>query len=359
VPDLKILPRIWFSFPISTTSQFFGTYDILTQRPNANVGQIDDYFFLQNRLSGGAINNPDLKMVQVTDYEIGFRQQIGQDAALGIIASYREYRNQIQLFRYVQAWPNDYSTFGNLDFSTVKSLGLEYNIRELGNVTITANYQLQFADGTGSNATSSAALIQVGLPTLRTLIPMDFDTRHTFKAIFDYHYKEGKDYNGPIVDGKKIFENAGFNFIFTSFSGRPYTQDLQPTPGGVQSGVVVRSPVKGTPNGANLPPQFNLDLNVDKNFLFKKKNIDGSLTVYRLRAFIMVQNLLNTANVTSVFRYTGSAYDDGFLASPASREQKETATNQQAYVDLYNTRMVNPDRFVLPRLTRLGLALYF
>jgi hypothetical protein len=73
----------------------------------------------------------------------------------------------------------------------------------------------------------------------------------------------------------------------------------------------------------------------------------------------MVQNLLNTANVTSVFRYTGSAYDDGFLASPASREQKETATNQQAYVDLYNTRMVNPDRFVLPRLTRLGLALYF
>jgi hypothetical protein len=73
----------------------------------------------------------------------------------------------------------------------------------------------------------------------------------------------------------------------------------------------------------------------------------------------MVQNLLNTANVTSVFRYTGSAYDDGFLASPVSREQKETATNQQAYVDLYNTRMVNPDRFVLPRLTRLGLALYF
>ncbi|MCE2740482.1 MAG: TonB-dependent receptor [Sphingobacteriales bacterium] len=359
VPDLKVLPRIWFSFPISTTSQFFGTYDILTQRPSANVGQIDDYFYLQNRLSGGAIANPDLKMVQVTDYEIGFRQQIGQDAALGIIASYREYRNQIQLFRYVQAWPNDYSTYGNLDFSTVKSIGLEYNVRDLGNVTITTNYQLQFADGTGSNANSSAALVQVGLPTLRTMVPMDFDTRHTFKAIFDYHYKEGKDYNGPIVDGKKIFENAGFNFIFTSFSGRPYTQDLLPTPGGVQSGVVVRSPVKGTPNGANLPAQYNIDLNIDKNFMFKKKKIDGTMTVYRLRTFIMVQNLLNTANVTSVFRYTGSAYDDGFLASPVSREQKETATNQQAYVDLYNTRMVNPDRFVLPRLTRLGLALYF
>jgi hypothetical protein len=28
-------------------------------------------------------------------------------------------------------------------------------------------------------------------------------------------------------------------------------------------------------------------------------------------------------------------------------------------VDLYNVRMVNPANFALPRLTRLGLALYF
>ncbi len=359
VPDLKLLPRVWFSFPINTSSQFFGTYDILTQRPSANVGQIDDYYYLQNRLSGGAIANPDLKMTQVTDYEIGFRQQIGLDAALGIIASYREYRNMVQLYRYVQAWPNDYTTFGNLDFSTVKSIGLEYTIRELGNVSLGANYQIQFADGTGSNATSSNALIQVGLPTLRTIYPMDFDTRHTLKMTFDFHYKSGKDYNGPIVNGKKILENAGINFVFTTYSGRPYTQNMLPTPDGVQSGVVVRSPIKGTINGANLPAQYNIDINIDKNFEFKQKKLDGSTTVYRLRAFIWIQNLLNSANVTSVFRYTGSAYNDGFLASPQAQEQIRTATDQQSYVDLYNARMLNPDRFGLPRLTRLGLALYF
>ncbi len=161
------------------------------------------------------------------------------------------------------------------------------------------------------------------------------------------------------MNGKKIFENAGFNLNFSGYSGRPYTQDMNPTPGGVQSGVVVRSPVKGTINGANLPPQFNLDLNVDKNFIIEKKNIDGTVTAYRFRTFLMVQNLLNTANVNSVFRYTGSAYNDGFLASPASQEQVETATNQQSYIDLYNIRMVNPDRFAGPRLVRLGMALYF
>lgn len=364
VPDVKVLPRIWFSFPISTTSQFFGTYDILTQRPSNNIGQIDDYFFLQNRLSGGALANPDLKMQQTTDYEIGFRQQIGTDAALGIIASYRESRNMIQLYRYVQAWPNDYTTYGNLDFSTVKSIGLEYEIRELGNITLKSNYQIQFADGTGSNATSSNALIQVGLPSLRTIYPMDIDTRHTFKAVFDYHYKEenskttAMEYNGPVVNGKRIFENAGFNVIFSAYSGRPYTQNMNPTPE-AQSGVVVRSPIKGSRNGANLPPQYNVDFNVDKSFLFKRKEISGTQTFYQLRVFLMIQNLLNTANVTSVFPYSGSAYNDGFVASPAAKEQINSATSQQAYIDLYNIRMVNPDRFSYPRLTRLGMALYF
>jgi hypothetical protein len=198
----------------------------------------------------------------------------------------------------------------------------------------------------------------VGLGTLRTIFPLDFDTRHTLKAVFDYHYKDGKDYNGPIVNGKKIFANAGFNLNFAGYSGRPFTQELNPTPGGVQSGVVVRSPVKGTINGANLPPQFTVDLNIDKNFVFKKEKVDGNVN-YRLRVFVMVQNLLNTANITSVFRYTGSAYTDGFLASPASQEQIETATNTQSYIDLYNIRMVNPDRFALPRTARLGAALYF
>ncbi|MBC7382061.1 MAG: TonB-dependent receptor [Bacteroidia bacterium] len=359
IPDVKVLPRIWFSFPINTTSQFFGTYDILTQRPNTNIGQIDDYYYLQNRLSQGAINNPNLKMTQVTDYEIGFRQQIGRDAALEIIASYREFRNMIQLYRYVQAWPNDYSTYGNLDFATVKSLGVKYEIRDLGNITLNANYQLQFADGTGSNSTSSNALIQVGLPTLRTIFPLDFDTRHTFKAVFDYHYKEGaKDYTGPMVNGKRILENAGINFVLTSYSGRPYTQNLNPTPD-AQSGVVVRSPVKGTINGANLPSQVNVDMNIDKVFLIKKKKIDGATVGYGFRIFASVQNLFNTSNVTSVFRYTGSGYNDGFIASPAAKEQINTATNQQSYVDLYNIRMINPDRFSFPRLVRLGMSLSF
>ncbi len=357
-PDVKFLPRVWFSFPISTTSQFFGTYDVLAQRPTeANVAAIDDYYYMRNRLSG-VIANPNLKMTQVTDYQIGFRQQIGQDAALQIIASYREYRNLIQLYRYVQAWPYDYTAFGNLDFSTVKSIQLEYELRELGNVNISANYMLQFASGTGSNASQSSSLIQAGIPSQRSIFPLDYDTRHTIKGTVDFHYKEGKEYNGPVVNGKKIFENAGINMIFNLTSGRPYTQTTNPIPE-VQSGVATRAQVKGTINGANLPSQFFADMNIDKYFTIRSQSLSGKTTTYRLRVFVWVQNVFNNVNVLSVYRYTGSAYDDGFITSTYAESQLKSATNAQSLVDLYNVRMVNPGNFALPRLTRIGLSLYF
>jgi hypothetical protein len=357
-PDLKFLPRIWFSFPISTTSQLFGTYDVLAQRPTeGNIAQFDDFFFLSNRLNG-VIANPNLRMTQVTDYEVGFRQQIGNDAALGIIASYREFRNLIQLFRYAQAWPFEYNSLENLDFSTVKSVRIEYELRELGNVNLSANYMLQFADGTGSNSSQSQALIQAGIATQRNIFPMDFDTRHTFKGIFDFRYRDGKDYNGPIVGGKKIFENSGFNLIFNAVSGRPFTQLETPIPE-VQAGVAARSQVRGTINGARQPSQFFVDLNVDKNFMFKSQTLDGKTNVYRLRVFLWVQNLFDNVNALSVYRYTGSPFDDGFITSPFAQAQRDAATDAQSLVDLYNVRVVNPNVFALPRLTRIGLALYF
>ncbi len=358
-PDVKFLPRIWFSFPISTTAQFFGTYDVLAQRPTqgANIAQFDDYYYMSNR-QGAVIGNPDLKMTQVTDFEIGFRQQIGDDASLGIIGSYREFRNLLQQYRYTQAWPYDYTTYGNIDFSTVKSVRLEYTLRELGNVNLTANYTLQFAEATGSNISSSASLIQSGLSQQRNIFPSNFDTRHILKGVFDYHYKEGKFYDGPIVGGKKIFENAGFNLIFNSSSGRPYTQIIQPITT-AQDGVASRSQVKGTINGANLPSQFYTDINIDKYFTIKSESLEGKTTFYRLRIYLEIQNIFNADNVLSVYQYTGSAYSDGYLSSPQANAAIKSATSAQSFADLYNVKVVNPTNFALPRLTRLGISVTF
>ena len=86
-----------------------------------------------------------------------------------------------------------------------------------------ANYTLQFADGTGSTTTTALALINAGLPNLRTINLFNYDQRHRIVASSDYRYGSGDDYNGPIVNlGKnadgtakqnQLFVNTGVNLI--------------------------------------------------------------------------------------------------------------------------------------------------
>jgi hypothetical protein len=66
------------------------------------------------------------------------------------------------------------------DFGTVKGLSLIYDLRRTGNVRMLANYTLQFADGTGSGATSNVELTDTEQPNVRFIVPLDYDTRHAF-----------------------------------------------------------------------------------------------------------------------------------------------------------------------------------
>ena len=44
-----------------------------------------------------------------------------------------------------EAYPITYVTYGNVDFGTVKSLEMRYDLGRTGNVKLTAAYTLQFA----------------------------------------------------------------------------------------------------------------------------------------------------------------------------------------------------------------------
>jgi hypothetical protein len=358
-PQVNVLPRIYFAFPIAEKSNLFATYDVLTQRPTeGTTAQVDDYYYMQNRTQS-TIGNPDLKPTRRTDYELGFKQQIGDYSGLSLIASYSEMRNLITQYRYNQAYPISYTTFSNLDFSTVKSFRVEYELRDKGNISLMANYTLQFADGTGSNSGSSGALLAVGLPNLRTLFPLEYDVRHVVKGTFDYHYKNGDQYNGPIIFGKRVFENAGIALIFNAQSGRPYTVNAQPTPD-AQPGVAVRSPIKGNPNGSRLPWQFFTDLNIDKSWMFKMGEYKNKAPRFgSIIAFMQITNLFDARNILGVYRYTGSAQDDGYLNSPVGQVAIDQATNAQSFIDLYNIRIANPGNYALPRWTRLGVRFNF
>jgi len=371
-PQVNFMPRLAFSFPISEDAGFFAHYDVLYQRPTSNTQMSAlDYFYFEGVGSnvfnyggqgsyangmrgGGPANNPDLRPVRTVDYEVGFQQKISQTSALKISAYYKEVKDLIQrrVFLNVPAPIGRYEAFGNLDFSTVKGFSFQYDRRRTSNLELSATYTLQFADGSGSDANSSAGINNRG--PIRNLIPLSFDERHRITAVVDYRYASGKNYNGPRINGVDILANAGINFTAIAVSGQPFTRRaIVEQLGG--SGYV------GSINGARLPWNFSIDLRADKRFKITTNKETGK--ALNANVYLRVQNLLDTRNVANVFPFTGDPNDDGYLTSNFGVDRlndiRRSGLDEQLFLEAYSWRLNVPGNFFLPRRIYLGMILDF
>ena len=352
-PQVNWMPRLAFSFPISDVANFFAHYDILVQRPPSNtLTTALDYYYFEDA-GRTPSNNPALRPERTIDYEVGFQQKLSQSSALKISVYYKELRDMIQTrtYLYIPAPVNTYTGYGNLDFGTVKGFSFQYDLRRTANLEMTANYTLQFADGTGSNANSQRGLTTRG--NIRTLLPLSFDERHRFVTTLDYRYGSGKLYNGPIWFGADVLANFGVNLTATAVSGRPYTKLTRAQPFGGTG-------YQGAINGARLPWNYTFDMRVDKSFLLGKEN---SKRPTYLNVYFRVENLLDTRNVIGVYPVTGSPDDDGYLTSSDGKSALNTISTSgrdvDAYLASYQWALLNPDLYSLPRRMYLGAILEF
>lgn len=357
-PAVNIMPRISFSFNISDEAVFFAHYDILTQRPTSNnrFSPID-YLFIESR--NDLISNPNLKPEKTIDYELGFQQVLTKTSSLKISAYYKEMRDMIQVRNFTGAYPRPYRAFGNLDFGTVKGFTVGYDMRRTGNVRLNANYTLQFADGTGSTTSTALALINAGLPNLRAINPLNYDQRHRIVANVDYRYGSGDQYDGPVANfgGKErqLFANMGMNLIANLGSGTPYTASSIATP---ITGEI--SPItEGSLNGSRLPWQFNMDMNIDKNFTLKYGGEGEDAKQINFNVYLWVGNILNTQNINSVYRFTGVSNDDGYLAAAQYQPLINSQNNPDSFSNYYSMYVDNPFNLGVPRTIRLGLKFDF
>jgi hypothetical protein len=352
-PQVNIMPRVAFSFNISDEAVFFAHYDILTQRPtSSNRFSPIDYLFIRSR--NALISNPDLKPEKTIDYELGFQQVLSPVSSLKITAFYKEMRDMIQVRNYTGAYPRPYRAFGNLDFGTVKGLTLAYDLRRSGNIRLNASYTLQFADGTGSTTQTALALINAGLPNLRTIAPFNYDQRHRIVANVDYRYGAGAEYNGPMLGETQLLANTGVNLIANLGSGTPYTASVIPTP---VTGEISPS-TEGSINGSRLPWQFNLDMNLDKNWALTFGEGEDAKQ-FNLNVYFWVSNLLNTRNINSVYRFTGVADDDGYLAAAQYQPLINSQVDPSSFRNYYSMYVENPFNLGLPRTVRLGVKFDF
>jgi len=346
-PQITVMPRVALSFKMSDEASFFAHYNVLSQRPQGrNFVNPSDYYYFDERAIIRTFNNANLRPEKTISYEIGFRQAISKSSAVTLSAFYKELRDMIQIVSVQYAYPKVYNTYDNIDFGTVKGFEIGYDMRRTKNLRLLANYTLQFAEGTGSGDRSGANLVNAGQPNLRTLIPLNFDARHTINVTVDYRFGEGNKYNGPKLKGKNLLENTGVNFILRARSGTPYTRQNIATPEQL-IGVAGRSSLEGSINGSRLPANFRVDMKLDKDFKIGK----GKNAKY-LNLYVLIQNLLNTQNVTTVYSFTGSPVDDGFINSPDSG-----LTSQEEI--WYDLKQQNPNNYTIPRRIRLGASFSF
>ena len=353
--QVNFMPRVSFSFPISENAAFFAHYDVLTKRPTSGF-RFDpyEYQFINNR--NAVISNANLKPETTVDYAIGFQQVLTRSSSLKLEAFYREQRNNVQLVNIFEAYPATYKTFGNRDFGTVKGMTVTYDLRQTGNVRMTAAYTLQFADGTGSNAASAAGLVNAGLPNLRNIFPYDYDQRHAFAITFDYRYGEAEDYNGPRIGNINLLENTGLNLFTNINSGSPYSDQTFITDEAIGN---LNAGLDGTLNGSRLPWQYRLDLQVDKTFNLEFGKEDDKKKMAFLNVYLRVTNLFNQFNVLGVYRATGNWDDDGFLAAASSQTSIQNQIDEQSFRDYYAMKIQNPFNISVPRTIRLGVKIDF
>ncbi|WP_116124902.1 TonB-dependent receptor [Lewinella sp. IMCC34183] len=335
----NIMPRLAFSFPISGEANFFAHYDVLVQRPASNTlaTALDYYYFVERPGSPGSpFNNPALRPERTIDYEVGFKTKVSNSSAITLAAYYKELRDMIQLRTYFPVpIVNQYTTYDNQDFGTVKGFSFTYDLRRTSNVTVNANYTLQFADGTGSNSTSQRGLTNRG--NLRTLFPLSFDERHRINLVLDYRFDSRS-------GTPRWLDNSGFNLQTVAVSGRPYTATFIPLELG-------GSGTRGAINGSRNPWNFTLNGQIEKNFQIAGR---AGLNVY-----FRVSNILDRRNIIGVYSATGSPEDPGFLQSSFGRDQLESIEGGTrpvaSYLDSYQWRVLNSDFFSLPRRMYIGV----
>jgi len=333
--QFNVMPRLAFSFPISEKANFFAHYDILLQRPPSNslATALDYYFFVENA-GRTTFNNPALRPERTVDYEVGFKTQISNTSAISITTYYKEMRDMIQLRTFFPvAIVNQYNTYDNQDFGTVKGFSLTYDLRRTSNFTVNANYTLQFADGTGSDANSQQGLTNRG--NLRTLFPLSFDERHRVNLVIDYRL------NGRNVN-PTFLRDLGINLQASGVTGTPFTGTFLPSEFG-------GSGTRGGINSSRKPFRFTLNGQINKDFAIGK---NSSVNIY-----FRVSNILNRRNVLNVYSATGSADDPGYLQSGFGQDRLDGLTgtlSAQNFLTSYQWRVLNPDFFTLPRRMFIG-----
>ena len=346
-PEFKVSPRIGLGFPVTATTVFHAQYGKFIQQPALNnlYAAVFNYNALltddARTLFNGRVNSEE-----TTQYELGFRQIIGDVAAINITAFYKNTKglinNQVIFFQRAPGGEQlEYYTPTNTDFGTIKGLAISLDVARISYFSLAADYTFALAEGTGSSTSSNfiAAFRNTGPDRIpKVIAPLDFDQRNTGTINVDFYIPEGD---------LGFFELTSINVLVSFASGRPYTPLAEQN---LLEGSSNWGETKGYVNSAFGPGIFRIDLKVEKGFHFGPMYITP---------YLWIENLLDADNAVSVYRSTGSQYSTAWLSTESGEAFSVGHKNPEQFVDDYQSLERDPFYFGIPRLIRLGLKVNF
>jgi hypothetical protein len=343
-PELEFSPRIGLGFPVTETTVFHAQYGRFIQVPaltDLYTGPFDLDQFIS--FDPQYVQDGTIKSEETIQYEVGFRQLLGDNAAMNITLFYKNIKGlvnrQTNFFQRVEGGElRTYIAPVNSDFGTTKGLAFSLDVTRLSYFGVSLQYTFSIAEGTGSSTSSSQTAVFRSLDNEapKVIAPLDFDQTHTGTLSLDFYAPKGE---------LGFFEMTGANMLFSFASGRPYTPldyfDILTGNNGGPSTV-------GYVNSRNAPGTFRIDLKLEKSFEV------GNLLI---TPYLWIQNLLDGDNITNVWRSTGDPYTTGFLNTQNGKNA--AITNGEGYVEDYKALERDPGNFGIPRQIRLGLKMNF
>ncbi len=302
-----LAPRLGFSFPLTATASAHFSYGHFYQLPGLGLLYNNaDYAVLDQLQAGGisygVMGNPDLKPEKTVQYEFGLKQEFSQVLGVDVSFFYKDIRDLLGV-EFVSTYAAaDYARFTNIDFGSVYGFTISLSQRNIGYLSTSVDYTLQFAEGNSSDPSESANRAASGQDSRPRNLPFAWDQRNTLNTTIVYY----------------VPDNYSVSTIIRLGSGQPFTPEMG---SGFNAALETNS---GRKAGFVL-----VDLRGEK--FFETGGLQFSI-------FGRVFNLLNTSFVNGfVFSNTGSP---DYSLNPS--------------VNL--SQLKDPSRFYEPRRIEIGIS---
>jgi outer membrane receptor for ferrienterochelin and colicin len=318
-------PRIGIAYPISDRDVFSFHYGRFYQIPDRQY-----IFDNRNVFDGRVRGNPNLSNETTVSYQAGIQHLFTELVSGQFSVYYKDIFGLVTTDEYpVLGSVGNIPSYVNKDYASARGFETTLSRGFGNNFGMELNYAFGVATGVGSDPNARRSQNFAYLPVSEQ--PLDWDTRHTFRAQLQIA-KPG---------------NWGTSFVWQFATGFPYTP-IERTTRQIEPEVV---------NSRRMPSEANLDIQAEKYY-----------TVWgqRFKVFLQSRNVLDSKNITDLEptnNFTGPAlrgndytiyYTETGRAGGAYLGDDQNGDGIEDFVPLNDPRV-----FGDPRAVRVGVSFSF